>query len=158
MVAAPNVHLTGELEAVLHWRAKHNDLVKELRAVKQHLKASVAQVKDLKGRQPLVDLQSKPTVDPAVIDLGFDVVDGRHVPTIKVSLAPCHPDDNEAWKARDVLGEWIRTIPADAHAELQATIDRQAAEIKSLKAGGQVTRGELERLEEFKRQVRWNRR
>jgi hypothetical protein len=32
------------------------------------------------------------------------------------------------------------------------------AEIAQLKAGGQVTRGELERLEEFKRQVRENRR
>lgn len=32
------------------------------------------------------------------------------------------------------------------------------AEIKRLRDGGQVTRGELERLEEFKRQVRANRR
>lgn len=32
------------------------------------------------------------------------------------------------------------------------------AEIKRLRDGGQVSRGELERLEEFKRQVRENRR
>lgn len=32
------------------------------------------------------------------------------------------------------------------------------AEIKRLRDGGQVTRGEIERLEEFKRQVRENRR
>jgi len=36
--------------------------------------------------------------------------------------------------------------------------DGLKAEIARLRAGGQVTKGELERLEEFKRQVRENRR
>lgn len=43
-------------------------------------------------------------------------------------------------------------------APLEAKLTAANAEITRLRAGGRVSKGELERLEEFKRQVRENRR
>lgn len=44
------------------------------------------------------------------LERGFDYVDGKHIPTIKISLSPCHPDDNSAWVARNMLAERIRAL------------------------------------------------
>lgn len=50
----------------------------------------------------------------------------------------------------------------EAHArnaiDLRMQVDALKLEISQLRAGGQVTKGELERLDEFKRRVRENRR
>lgn len=47
------------------------------------------------------------------IDCGFDYVDERHVPTLKISLAPCHADDSAAWEARDLLAKRIKAMLAE---------------------------------------------
>lgn len=41
------------------------------------------------------------------IERGFDYVDGKHVPTIKVFLDPCLADDMKAWDKRDELAKVI---------------------------------------------------
>lgn len=60
--------------------------------------------------------------------------------------------------------ERLRTAEGDAMTykagmeNCAAQRDQLKAEIERLRAGGRVSKGELERLEEFKRQVRENRR
>ena len=53
------------------------------------------------------------------LERGFDYVDGKHIPTLKISLNPCDPDDNSAWKARDLLGEKIKTLLVPPVVDLQ---------------------------------------
>ncbi len=45
------------------------------------------------------------------IELGFDYADGKHIPTIKISLEPCGPD-GLVWDERDMLGKHIKKILA----------------------------------------------
>lgn len=44
------------------------------------------------------------------VECGFDYIDGKHVPTIKVFLDPCGPDDNVAWEQRDALAKRVKEI------------------------------------------------
>lgn len=46
------------------------------------------------------------------IELSFDYIDGKHVPTIKILLDPCGPDDSQAWDARDLLGKRMKELLA----------------------------------------------
>lgn len=55
-------------------------------------------------------------------------------------------------------GPKLRELHSIELTELRREVSSLKSEIKRLRDGGQVTRGELERLEEFKRQVRENRR
>lgn len=45
-----------------------------------------------------------------IIDCGFDCVDGKYVPTIKIFLDPCLADDNNAWERRDSLARKIKVL------------------------------------------------
>jgi hypothetical protein len=53
------------------------------------------------------------------IERGFDYVEGKHVPTVKVRLDPCGPDDSAAWEARDLLAGKIEQIFAAPVVERQ---------------------------------------
>lgn len=44
------------------------------------------------------------------LELGFDFLDGKHHPTVKITLEPCHADDNKAWNFRDKLGKDLYAI------------------------------------------------
>jgi hypothetical protein len=58
------------------------------------------------------------------IECGFDCIDGKHVPTVKIMLDACGPDDNEAWEERDLLAKKVRQIAHihDANADLLAAL------------------------------------
>lgn len=46
-----------------------------------------------------------------VLDKPFKFVDSKtHVPTIKISLSACTPDDSSAWDHRDWLESKIREL------------------------------------------------
>jgi hypothetical protein len=67
-------------------------------------------------------MTNNPTIDGvslATIEKGFDYVEGIHVPTIKISFAPCRADDNDAWNARDAVSEKIRAMLDDPVVERQ---------------------------------------
>lgn len=71
------------------------------------------------------------SIEPTV-ELGFDVKDRRHIPTIKINLAPCGPDDMHAWDNRDRLGAQVRRMldaaPVPPQADAQpVTFDLDAA-------------------------------
>lgn len=53
------------------------------------------------------------------IELSFDYIDGKHVPTIKILLDPCGPDDSQAWDARDLLGKRMKELLAAPVVERQ---------------------------------------
>ncbi|QHJ79328.1 MAG: hypothetical protein [Bacteriophage sp.] len=44
------------------------------------------------------------------IEKSFDVVGGKHYPTIKITLPACHPDDSCAWNRRDSIGSMVGGI------------------------------------------------
>jgi hypothetical protein len=48
----------------------------------------------------------------AVVGKGFSFIAGKHIPTITVSLSPCHVDDNGAWNRRDAIANRIRALLA----------------------------------------------
>ena len=56
------------------------------------------------------------------IELGFDYADGKHIPTIKISLEPCGPD-GLVWDERDMLGNHIEKLLAAPVVERQREID-----------------------------------
>ncbi len=55
----------------------------------------------------------------AHVEKAFDVTDGKHLPTIKITLPACHPDDTNAWDRRDAIGLMVKTMlaadPAKPH-------------------------------------------
>lgn len=59
----------------------------------------------------------------AHIEKGFDVIDGKHLPTVKVILPACHPDDNSAWDQRDAIGLMVKTMLAAAPTSPQPIYD-----------------------------------
>lgn len=50
------------------------------------------------------------------IEKSFDVVGGKHYPTIKITLPACHPDDSCAWNRRDSIGSMVGGILSGASA------------------------------------------
>lgn len=52
----------------------------------------------------------------AQIEKSFDVVGGKHCPTIKITLPACHPDDSCAWNRRDSIGSMVGGILSGASA------------------------------------------
>lgn len=59
----------------------------------------------------------------AHIEKGFDVVEGRHVPTIKIMLSACHADDSKTWDRRDAIGSMIADMLAAAPTPPQPIYD-----------------------------------
>ena len=57
------------------------------------------------------------------IELGFDYADGKHIPTIKISLEPCGPD-GLVWDERDMLGKRIEKLIA------APVVERQPADMQ----------------------------
>lgn len=64
----------------------------------------------------------------AQIEKSFDVVGGKHFPTIKITLPACNPDDSCAWNRRDSIGSMVGGILSGA-----STYD-EAAELAACRA------------------------
>lgn len=78
-----------------------------------------------------------------LLEVGFDVIEGRHVPTVKVSMIPCGADDMAAWDARDELGRRIGLLLAehDRYARLELEHAILLAKVEAVEALAKV--GEL---------------
>jgi hypothetical protein len=57
------------------------------------------------------------------VEKAFEVIDGKHLPTIKITLPACHPDDTSAWDRRDAIGLMVKTILSAAPTPPQPIYD-----------------------------------
>ena len=67
----------------------------------------------------------------AHLEKSFDVIDGKHLPTIKITLPACNPDDTNAWDRRDAIGLMVKTMLSAAPTLPQPIYD-EAAELNRL--------------------------
>lgn len=59
----------------------------------------------------------------AHLEKSFDVIDGKHLPTIKITLPACNPDDTNAWDRRDAIGLMVKTMLSAAPTPPQPIYD-----------------------------------
>lgn len=71
------------------------------------------------------------------LEKAFDVIDGKHLPTIKITLPACNPDDTNAWDRRDAIGLMVKTMLSAAPTPPQPIYDeaKRIAELEQALAG-----------------------
>lgn len=69
-----------------------------------------------------VPLELSP-VPTTKVEAGFCVFEGKHHPTVTLTLPSCHLDDNEAWNNRDSIATWLTTQIANNKAKPTVTAE-----------------------------------